>query len=113
MSKRPLQLLLDDMWEAIERIERYTKGITHEMFVHDEKTADAVVRNLEVIGEAANRLPEEFKGQHSKIAWPQIVGLRHRIVHDYFGIDLALVWEILQQDLPAFKAQLRQLRSAA
>ena len=113
MSKRPISLLLDDMWEAIERVERYTKGIAHETFVRDEKTADAVVRNLEVIGEAANRLPEEFKGQHPGVAWPQIVGLRHRIVHDYFGIDLALVWQIVQRDLPAFKAQLRQLRSAA
>ena len=113
MSKRPISLLLDDMWEAIERVERYTGGMTHETFLHDEKTVDAVVRNLEIIGEAANRLPEEFKAQHSDIAWEQIVGLRHRIVHDYFGIDLALIWQILQQDLPSFKAQLRQFRSAA
>ena len=112
MSKRPIPLLLDDMWEAIERVERYTKGVAHEAFIHDEKTIDAVARNLEIIGEAANRLPEEFKRQHPDIAWPQIVGLRHRIVHDYFGIDLTLVWQILQHDLPAFKAQLRQLRSA-
>jgi len=113
MSKRSVSLLLDDMWEAIERIERYTKGVAHETFTHDEKTIDAVARNLEIIGEAANRLPEEFKRQHPDIAWPQIVGLRHRIVHDYFGIDLRLVWEILQQDLPTLKAQLRQLRSTA
>lgn len=112
MSKRPVPLLLDDMWQALERVERYTKGVRQETFTHDEKTVDAVARNLEIIGEAANRLPEEFKRQHPDIAWPQIVGLRHRIVHDYFGIDLTLVWQILQQDLPAFKAQLRQLRSA-
>lgn len=111
MSKRPTPLLLDDMQEAIERIERYTKSMTHEAFIHDEKTVDAVARNLEIIGEAANRLPEDFTRQHSHIPWPQIVGLRHRIVHDYFGIDLTLVWQILQQDLPAFKAQLRQLRA--
>jgi uncharacterized protein with HEPN domain len=113
MSKRPVPLLLDDMWEAIERVERYTKSLTNEAFVHDEKTVDAVVRNLEIIGEAANRLPAEFKEQHRDIVWAQIVGLRHRIVHDYFGIDLTLVWQVLQQDLPAFKAQLRQIRSAA
>ncbi|MBI3331226.1 MAG: DUF86 domain-containing protein [Candidatus Omnitrophica bacterium] len=113
MSKRPIPLLRDDMWEAIERIERYTSDVTRETFVNDEKTADAVVRNLEVVGEAAHRLPEQFKGQHAEITWPQIIGLRHRIVHDYFGIDLALVWQILQQDLPAFKSKLRQLRSAA
>jgi len=67
------------------------------------------VRNLEIIGEAAGRLPKEFTQQHTEIAWEQIVGLRHRIVHDYFGIDLKLVWQILQQDLPAFQAQLATL----
>ena len=63
MSKRPVPLLLDDMWTAIERVERYTEGLTHETFIRDEKTTDAVVQNLEIIGEAANRLPEDFKKQ--------------------------------------------------
>jgi uncharacterized protein with HEPN domain len=73
----------------------------------DEKTQDAVVRNLEIIGEAANRLPQEFKVRHADIEWPKIVGLRHRIVHDYFGIDLKIIWRIINEDLRVFKSQLQ------
>ena len=78
----------------------------------DRKTADAVVRNLEILGEAANRLPGDFKQRYADIPWPKIVGLRHRIVHDYFDIDLEIVWQIIQQELTPFKAQLDQLRSS-
>ena len=109
MSKRPVQVLLEDMREATARIQEYTKGMSEDTFLKDRRTSDAVVRNLEIIGEAASRLPTEFVQQHADIAWEQIVGLRHRIVHDYFGIDLKLVWQILQHDLPAFQAQLAAL----
>ncbi|MGH7149054.1 MAG: HepT-like ribonuclease domain-containing protein [Planctomycetota bacterium] len=110
MSRRPAELLLADMWEAIEKIERYRAGLDRDAFQADEKTVDSVVRNLEVIGEAANRLPAEFKASHSDVEWTRIVGLRHRIVHDYFGIDLGIIWEVLQKDLPAFKQRLARLR---
>lgn len=102
MSKRSSILLIQDMLEAIEKIRRYTEGLTTETFPTDEKSVDAVVRNLEIIGEAANRLPEDFTVQHSEVEWSKIVGLRNRIVHDYFGLDLQIVWQILQRDLPAF-----------
>ena len=65
------------------------------------------MRNLEIIGEAANRLPQEFKAQFADIEWPKIVGLRHRIVHNYFGIDLKIIWRIINEDLRVFKAQLQ------
>ena len=109
MSKRPVEVLLEDMRDAAARIQEYTKGLSEDAFLKDRRTADAVVRNLEIIGEAAGRLPKEFRQQHAEIAWEQIVGLRHRIVHDYFGIDLKLVWQILQQDLPVFQSKLTAL----
>ena len=112
MSRRTVEVLLEDMWEAIEKIERYTKGVDQETFQVDDKTVDSVVRNLQVIGEAANRLPGEFKASHSDIEWTRIVGLRHRIVHDYFAIDLGIVWEVVTRDLPDFKDKLRHLREA-
>lgn len=112
MSKRPIDILLEDMWEAVERIRQYTAGMSQEGFLQDQRTSDAVVRNLEIIGEAANRLPGDFKERHSDCEWEQIVGLRHRIVHDYFGIDLRIVWRIVQKDLPAFQVQLKPLRSS-
>ena len=107
MSKRAAELLLDDIREAIDKIERYTRDLSFEGFMADEKTQDAVVRNLEIIGEAANRLPQEFKAQLADIEWPKIVGLRHRIVHDYFGIDLKIIWRIINEDLRVFKARLQ------
>ena len=110
MSRRAIPLLVEDIWEAIEKIERYVSGLNHDTFVNDDKTVDSVVRNLEVIGEAANRLSESFKTQHPEIEWRKIIGLRHRIVHDYFNIDVEIVWEIIQKDLPTFKSQLSVIR---
>jgi uncharacterized protein with HEPN domain len=111
MSKRSPGLLVEDIWESIEKIDRYTEGMTQESFQSDEKTTDAVVRNLEIIGEAAGRLPEDFTDRHSEIEWIKIIGLRNRIVHEYFGVDLQIIWQILKKDLPAFKAFLGQIRS--
>lgn len=112
MSRRATPLLIEDIWEAAEKIERYVSGLNHEAFVKDDKTVDSVVRNLEIIGEASNRLPKEFRGQHSEIDWPKIIGLRNRIVHDYFNIDIEIVWQIVKKDLPAFKSKLSRVRSA-
>lgn len=111
MSKRSRELLVEDIWESIEKIERYIEGITQDNFQSDEKTIDAVVRNLEIIGEAAGRLPEDFTNRHSEIEWVKIIGLRNRIVHEYFGVDLQIIWHILKNDLPAFKASLKNIRS--
>jgi len=83
MSKRPVDLLLDDICEAIDRIEQYISGMSFDVFSKDRKSVDAVVRNLEIIGEASNRLPADFKNSHSQIEWHKVVGLRHRIVHEY------------------------------
>ena len=102
MSKRSPGLLIEDIWESIEKIERYTEGMTEDSFQSDEKTIDAVVRNLEIIGEAVGRLPKEFIDQHSKIEWAKIKGLRNRIVHEYFGVDIQIIWQILKKDLPIF-----------
>ena len=112
MSERSVDFLIEDMWESIEKIERYTEGLTEEEFEQDDKTTDAVVRNLEIIGEAANRLPRGFRANHPKIEWKKIVGLRNRIVHEYFGVDLGIIWRIIHGDLPEFKEALSAIRSA-
>jgi uncharacterized protein with HEPN domain len=111
MSKRPVDLLLIDIFQAIDRIERYIKNLSFDGFSDDQKSVDAVVRNLEIIGEAANRLPDEFKEKYSEIEWHKVVGLRHRIVHEYFGIDLELIWQILHKDLPGLKQKITQIIS--
>jgi uncharacterized protein with HEPN domain len=113
MSHRPARLLLDDILERIDRIDRYVADVDRETFLRDGKTSDSVVRNLEVIGEAASRLPEQFRARHAEVPWRRIVGLRNRIIHEYFDVDLELVWEILQTELPGLKAGLRGLLTDA
>jgi uncharacterized protein with HEPN domain len=111
MSRRSARLLLEDILEAIDKIDRYVFGMTSELFQGDDKTIDAVVRNLEVIGEAASRLPTEFREENQQVEWAKIVGLRNRIVHEYFGVDTAIIWQIVQSDLPQLKDQLERLIS--
>ena len=94
MSKRQPALLIEDIIESGNKILDYTKELSFEDFVNDSKTVDAVIRNFEIIGEAANRLPEDFKDQHASIDWHRIRGFKNRIVHDYFGIDYSIVWEV-------------------
>jgi len=113
MSHRPAALLIEDILERIRRIERFVAGLDHEVFLRDDKTIDAVIRNVTVIGEAANRLPQEFKGRHLDVPWHRIVGLRHRVVHDYFDVDLDLVWAIVETELPKLAAPLSDIQNSA
>lgn len=109
MSKRDTSLLLEDIIYSANKIERYTDGMSYEAFINDEKTVDAVVRNFEIIGEAANRLGTDFHESHDEIEWQRIRGFRNRIVHHYFGIDYEIVWSIIQNDLNDLKNQLNDL----
>ena len=111
MSKRDSYLLLEDILEAIEKIERYTKNMTYQSFLSDDKTIDAVIRNFEIIGEAANRLCDDFRTDHADIEWNRIRGFRNRIVHEYFGIDHEIVWSIIENDLADLKNRLSEIKS--
>ena len=109
MPERNPNLLLEDIIESCHKIMDYTKDISFEQFILDPKTIDAVVRNFEIIGEAANRLPEEFKDSYRDIDWHRIRGFRNRIVHDYFGIDYSIVWQVKENYLPQLIANLEKL----
>ncbi len=110
MSKRSPELLIDDILESGRKILEYTSGFTLDQFKSDSKTVDAVIRNFEIIGEAANRLPEDFKDKHSEIDWHKVRGFRNRIVHDYFGIDYSIVWVIRETFLPQLIDSLQNIR---
>ena len=99
MSKRDKLLLLDDMLLAAQKIKQYTKDLDYNAFLADDKTLDAVVRNFEIIGEAANRIDPDFRESNPEIEWKRIRGFRNRIVHDYFGIDYEIVWSIIESYL--------------
>ena len=109
MSKRDPELLLEDVSISIEKIERYINSLTMDNFKVDDKTVDAVVRNLEIIGEAVRQIPSAFKEKHSNVLWNQIAGLRNRIVHDYFGLDLEMIWHIVTSDLPELKSRILEI----
>jgi len=110
MPRRDQGLLVEDILEALRKIGRYTEGMDQVGFQQDSKTIDAVVRNLEILGEATRQLPEDFIFRHPAVPWRQIAGLRNRIVHEYFAVDLEIVWQVIQHDLPRLAAQLENLK---
>lgn len=106
MSKRSPKLLLEDILESADKVNEYTLGLSFEQFLADSKTIDAVIRNFEIIGEAANRLPEDIRDAYEYIDWHRIRGFRNRIVHDYMGIDYNTVWLIKESFLPVLQKQI-------
>ena len=109
MSKRDAILFLYDILEAIAKIESYTEGMNYDEFIHDEKTIDAVIRNLEIIGEAAKNIPEDIKNEYPEIPWKAIAGMRDKLIHSYFGVSLPIVWETIKNDLPILKCQIERI----
>ncbi len=109
MSKRSTNLLIKDIKAAILKIKRYTHELDFDEFVEDDKTIDAVIRNFEIIGEAANRIPDDYREKHSEIDWFRIRGFRNRIVHEYFGVDLGVVWTIISDYLDDLDSNITSL----
>lgn len=103
-------VIISKMLGYVEKILKYCDGMSYEEFVKNELVMEACVFNLSQIGELANKLDDEYKQDHKNIAWNQIYGLRNRIVHDYEGVNLKLVWEIIECDLPELRDNLKKLR---
>jgi len=109
MSKRNWRLFVNDILECIEKIEKYISNLSYDDFVKDNKTKDAVVRNLEIIGEAANQIPLNIRKRYKDIPWVQIIGLRHRLIHGYFVVDYDIVWNIIKKELPDLKTKIKEI----
>lgn len=105
MKKRP-EIFFGHMIDAAEQIEKYIKGMKQQEFLDDDKTIDAVIRQFEILGEAAGNVRTELT-QDSPIAWKSIVGLRNKLIHDYLGVDAEIVWETAKQELPKLKKYLK------
>ena len=103
------RVYLDDILEAIEKIEKYTKGMAYENFVKSDLVIDAVVRNLEIIGEAVKSLSSEIKRKYTKIEWRKIAGLRDILIHEYSGIDTKILWDIVSNKIPEFKKSIKEI----
>lgn len=111
MRKNP-QVFLKHILESIEWIEKETKNLSKDKFIQNVPRQDIVIRRLEIIGEAVKNLPAGFRKKYPDIPWQKIAGLRDKLIHGYFGIDLELVWEIVQKNLPPFKEQIKKILRA-
>jgi uncharacterized protein with HEPN domain len=109
MKSRSPTLYLEDILEAMAWVETYIKGMTYEEFLEEHRTMDAVLRNLQIIGEAARSVPQEVRDLYSEIPWHRMIGLRNITIHEYFGVDLSIIWRIITHNLPETKPQIETL----
>lgn len=107
--QRKNDLYLFDIIQSIQRIDDYIKDMNYNAFIIDNKTIDAVVRNLEVIGEASKHISIELKNKYPALPWEEMYYLRNRITHEYFGIDLAIIWNIIKNHLPTNLLQIIEI----
>ncbi len=103
MSKRNQLLYLNDILDSVNAIFNFIENMGFDDFVNDRKTISAVIREFEVIGEAVNRLPEDIKKQYKEIEWRDIVDFRNLLIHQYFGVDLDIIWDTINSDLMLLK----------
>lgn len=107
MKKRNHNLYLKDILDSIAKIEEYMKDLSFDEFSSNTMVIDAVIRNFEVIGEASKHLPAHLKSLHKDIPWKEMAGMRDKMVHEYFGVDLDIVWKTIKDRLPELKQALK------
>ena len=108
-AKKDPKIFLKHILESVNEIERNIDGMSEVKFSESTTIQDAVVRRLEIIGEATKNLPISFREKYSKIPWKKMVGMRDVLIHGYFGVDMGLVWKITQKDIPKLKKEISQL----
>ena len=109
MSKERDPDFLADILEASIRAQKYISGLDYDGFMSDTKTQDAIIRTLEIVGEATKQLTPELRDSHANIPWKSMAGMRDRLIHDYFGVNLDIVWEVVTTDLPAIEAEIKSI----
>ncbi len=109
MNNKDSTIFLKDVLDSIDKIERYLQGFDFEKFKTDEVKIDAVIRNVEIIGEAANNLTRDFRSNNTSIEWRKIIATRNRIIHGYATVDLEIIWNITQKDLGNLKTEIEKI----
>ncbi len=104
MKKRDYTDYINDILTSIEEVKDFTNGMTIDNFLKDKKTSNAVIRSLEVMGEAAGKIPEELTTKVPEVPWAKMSGMRNKLIHEYFGVDLEIVWSVVQEELPPLEA---------
>jgi len=103
MKKRDYADYVEDIVTAIADIEQFVRGMGFEEFSKDKKTVFAVVRAIEIIGEAARQIPESLKNKHTEVPWKEMAGIRNKIAHEYFGVDVEVIWDTVKKNIPELK----------
>ncbi|MFO7846471.1 MAG: DUF86 domain-containing protein [Balneolaceae bacterium] len=109
MSKRKPDVYLQDILESIEHIQKFLDGVSEDEFYENVEKQDAVLRRLEIIGEAVKHLPEEIREDHPDIPWRQIAGMRDIIIHEYFGVTLEMIWIVATEDILDLKTKVEEI----
>lgn len=109
MKDRDLRDYINDLVEACEDILAFTKGMSYSDFADDKKTVNAVIRSLEVIGEATKKLPTSLKDSHPDVPWKQMAGMRDKLIHEYFGIDQQMVWQAVEKHIPEILPWIKEI----
>ena len=108
--KRDTNLFIQDILDNIKDIESFSKGLTKEKFESNKLTQNAIIRSLEIIGEAAKNIPDSFRQKHPKIPFKKIAGFRDVLSHAYFGVSIDRVWNIIEKDLPYLKSEIEKVK---
>lgn len=107
MTDKNERLYIHDIVDSIEKIEDYTKDLSFEQFSDDQKTIDAVIRNFEIIGEATKNLSNEIKFSYQDVPWKEMAGMRDKMIHDYSGVDLTIIWKTIKERFPGLRESLK------
>jgi len=107
--KRNYQMFVRDIWDSINKIEQFVEGLSFEDFVNDDKTVSAVIRKLEIIGEATKNIPSSTKQKYPQLNWRGMAGMRDKLIHNYFGVDFEILWKVINEDIPNIKPLVKQI----
>lgn len=110
-EERLIQDYLNDILESIADIREFVEGMDLEAFIVDRKTNKAVIRSLEVIGGAVNKIPDDIRNRYPDTPWQEMTGMRNHLVHEYFGVDLSIVWRTIEEDLKPLEADISKINS--
>jgi uncharacterized protein with HEPN domain len=109
MKVRDYRDYLQDIFDAVNDIENFVDNMTYEEFIKDRKTLNAVVRSIEIIGEASKNIPETMKAKHKELPWKQMAGMRDKLIHAYFGVDIETLWKAVKENIPQLRQSIQQM----